>query len=385
MRILFFLNVLGGGGAEMHFVRLAGELARVGMEPVFVTLRGGGAYEKLLDEGIEHHVLDPSRSGSTVRNLIASIGPLARLIDQIKPDVVCPVLTLTTLPAILAASRATHRAKVVLSIQNALSVEVYEQRTPLALVQRWLIARLWPRVDGIIALSQGVAADIRRYVPHVADRVTVVHNCGKPMDRERARALAALPERPRDRHVLVAVGRLTRQKDYPTMFAALQRVKTQPPPLLRVLGTGDEEAALRALVKDQGLEDQVEFLGFRDDALSHMRVADAFVLSSRWEGFANVIVEAMAMGTAVVATDCPHGPAEIITDEVNGRLVPVQDADALASAIDAVLGDDAERARLAAAGNRRADDFGVEAIAAQYAQAFRAFAGRDASGQGIVQ
>ena len=163
------------------------------------------------------------------------------------------------------------------------------------------------------------------------------------------------------------------------MFAAMQAVTTKPAPLLRILGTGEDEEDLKQLVETKGLADRVEFLGFRDDALAHMRAADLFVLSSRWEGFANVIVEAMAMGTAVVATDCPHGPAEIITDGLNGRLVPVRNPKALARVIDEVLADPKSRADMAAAGVVRAEDFGVSAIAGKYATSFRNFSASSAA------
>lgn len=371
MRILFFLNVLGGGGAEMHFVRMASELSRHGIEPVFATIKGGGAYENLLDPSIAHHVLDGGGSSSTVRKLFAAVRPLARLIDELKPDVLCPVLSLTTIPAIIACRLASHKASVVLSIQNALGKQVFSKRTPIALAQQFLIPHLWAEVDGIIAISQGVASDIAHYVPKAANLITVINNCGKPMSREIENVAHIAPDKPKNRPLLVAVGRLTEQKDYPTMFAAMDQLKTSPTPLLRVLGTGEDEKELHELIRTKGLDDRVEFLGFRTDALAHMRAADLFLLSSQWEGFANVIVEAMSMGTTVVATDCPHGPSEIISQGVNGTLVPVGDSIAFAEAIDSLLDDRAKLDRLAIAGQRRADDFSVVAIAAKYAETFR--------------
>ncbi|WP_170002375.1 glycosyltransferase [Pseudopontixanthobacter vadosimaris] len=372
MRVLFFLNVLGGGGAEMHFVRMASALPALGIEPIFATLRGGGSYERMLPDTVAHHVLDVGNGGSTVVQLARSIRPLARLIDRLKPDLVCGVLALTALPAIVAARRSRHSPKIVLGIQNALETEVFTRRTPVALAQRALIPLLWPKADGIIALSHGVASDIARNVPSCANRITVIHNSGMPSETELAEVSRIEPERPEDRRVLVAVARLTAQKDYPTLIAAMKLLKTHPMPDLWILGSGEEEAALKALVDRSGLGDRVHFLGFRSDVLAYMRAADLFVLSSRWEGFANVIVEAMSMGTAVVSTACPHGPSEIITDHVNGRLVPVRDPAALAGVIDEMLGNEDNLRRIAAAGRERAEDFSVQAIAARYADAFRA-------------
>lgn len=372
MRVLFFLNTLGGGGAEMHFVRMAGALPALGIEPIFVTLRGGGSYERMLPETAQHHVLDVGNAKSTVIQLARSVTPLADLIDRLKPDLVCGILALTALAAIAAAKRSDHDPKVVLGIQNALETEVYKRRTPVAIAQRMLIPLLWPKADAIIALSRGVADDVARNVPSCADRIMVIHNCGLPSDREIEEVAHLLPDRPAGRAVIIAVGRLTAQKDYPTLLAALLAMKTRPAPELWILGTGEKEASLKELVQRSGLGDLVHFLGFRSDVLAYMRAADLFVLSSQWEGFANVIVEAMAMGTPVVSTDCPHGPGEIISDGVNGSLVPVRNAAALAQAMDDLLLDQSRLEKYSAAGLVRSRDFSVKAIAGQYAEAFRA-------------
>ena len=373
MRVLFFMNVLGGGGAEMHFVRLAQELVQQGITPIYATLRGGGAYEELLPAGIEHRVLGDD-GGSTIAALVRAMPRLTRLIDEVRPDIVFPVLSLTSLAGIVAARRARTRPRIVLGIQNALGKQVYERSSPVARLQRFLIPRLWPKVDRIVALSRGVADDIAAHVPACADRIEVIHNAGKPLEAEIERLGAIRPERPAGRPLLIAIGRLTEQKDYPTMFEALRRVQHTPEPVLWIMGSGELEAELKALAKEMGMEDRIVFQGFRRDVLAYAQVADVMVLSSAWEGFANVIVEAMAMGTPVIATDCEHGPGEIITDGENGRLVPVRAPAQLAAAIDEVLADPAMRRRLGEAGRQRSDAFGPEAIGRRYADALKRIA-----------
>ena len=376
MRVVFFMNVLGGGGAEMHFVRLAAELLRHGIEPIYVTLRGGGSYEDLLPDNVEHRVLDGGH-GSVVNALVRAVGPLGKLIDELKPDILFPVLSLTSLPAIVAARRSKTKPKLVLGIQNALGKQVFERTDTAARLQRFLIPRLWPKVDAIIALSHGVAKDIAAHVPACASRIAVIHNAGKPLDSEIARLGTAQPDRPEDRPVLIAIGRLTEQKDYPTLFEAFRRLRHRPNPVLWIMGSGELETSLKQLAAELGIADRVVFQGFRRDVLAYAAAADLMVLSSAWEGFANVIVEAMAMGTPVVATDCEHGPGEIIADGVNGRLVPVGQPDALAAAIDDVLSDRGQLERLGRAGRDRADDFGSARIGAQYADTLKRIAGRD--------
>jgi glycosyltransferase involved in cell wall biosynthesis len=114
----------------------------------------------------------------------------------------------------------------------------------------------------------------------------------------------------------------------------------------------------------------VWFAGFNDNPYTYMKRADVFVLSSLWEGFGNVVVEAMAVGAAVVATDCPYGPSEIIRNADEGVLVAPGDDLALATAVLSLLGDDERRLALAQAGRRRAQDFAAEPIAASYAAIF---------------
>ncbi|RDC61392.1 N-acetylgalactosamine-N,N'-diacetylbacillosaminyl-diphospho-undecaprenol4-alpha-N-acetylgalactosaminyltransferase [Alteripontixanthobacter maritimus] len=375
IKVLFFLTHLGGGGAEMHFVRLSHELRANGVEPIFATTRGGGAYEPLLQEDVEHIVLPTGGISSGTIRLVRSITPLADLIDRLKPDILCPVLSLTTLPAIVAAKRARHPVQVILSIQNALGSQLANTKQPFRSIQEFFTEQLWRDADGVIALSQGVANEIGQRFPALRTNIKVIYNIGKPTTDELRRAAATeIFPAPPGRMVAVACGRLTKQKNYPAMFAALAQIDARKRPFLRILGTGEDRTELEHLVSELGLSDDVEFLGFRGDVLSFMGAADMFLLSSRWEGFGNVIVEAMAMETAVISTACPHGPDEIITNGVNGVLVPVEEPAQLAKAIEALMANDALREQLAKAGSERADDFNAPKIARQYAKALHDFA-----------
>jgi glycosyltransferase involved in cell wall biosynthesis len=129
-----------------------------------------------------------------------------------------------------------------------------------------------------------------------------------------------------------------------------------------ILGEGGERDRIESLAESLGVADDVWLPGFVDNPYKYMRRADVFALSSEWEGFGNVVVEAMACGTPVVSTDCPSGPAEILADGEFGRLVPVGDDGALADAVAATLDDPLPDDRLRA----RADDFSYDTIAGEY-------------------
>lgn len=373
--VMFFLPQLGGGGAEMNAVRLAPGLLAAGITPVYAVARGPGSYAEFLPESAQEIILETGRINSSTLRLIRAPGPLARLIDERKPDVLCPVMVSTGSAALAATRRCRHKPAKVLSIQNSLSVSHGQDAGLRQRVELGLIKRRFPAFDAAIALSSGVAEELRQLVPALQDRVEVVPNVGLPLPAQTAAALSQPRSQGADGCTLLACGRLTKQKDYPTLlraFAMLRGAGLR----LNILGDGELRDSLRRVVAELGLADKVTFLGFQHDPFSHMRSADIFVLSSRWEGFGNVLVEAMAMGTPVVSTDCPHGPSEIIADGESGLLVPVGEPEALAAALQRLIDEPQLRQRLSQAGQARAQDFSAERIGAAYASHFRAMAAK---------
>jgi glycosyltransferase involved in cell wall biosynthesis len=262
----------------------------------------------------------------------------------------------------LAAARLLRNSpRVVVSSHNTLS-----RHTPQSArwKERWLLPHavrwLYPRADGIVAVSEGVADDLARVARIPRSRITVIHN---PIVTDELLAGARVPpEHPwfaePEPPVLVAAGRLTQQKDYPTLLRAFRGAREARPLRLVVLGEGEERVHLEALAGELGVAADVDFLGFVANPYSLMAAASLFVMSSAWEGFGNVLVEALACGTPVVSTDWPSGPAEILEGGRHGRLVPVGDAEALGSAMLAALAEppapDLLKARAADFGTREA-------------------------------
>jgi glycosyltransferase involved in cell wall biosynthesis len=214
-----------------------------------------------------------------------------------------------------------------------------------------VIRLLYRRADGLAAISHGVAAAVAGLLGREPESIPVLHN---PVVSPGFEALsAAAPEHPwfgDDVPVVLAAGRLIRQKDYPTMLRAFALLAGRTPARLIVIGEGEDRGALEALAAELGIADRVAWPGFVANPYAWMAAARAFVLSSRWEGFGNVLAEALACGTPAVATDCPSGPAEILGEGAYGRLVPVGDAAALADALEATLAEPVDRGRLIARG-----------------------------------
>ena len=202
-----------------------------------------------------------------------------------------------------------------------------------------LIKRFYPWADGIVAVSRGAADDLVRAAGLAPDRIEVVHN---PIVTPELREMAAAPLdhpwfRPGQAPVVLSVGRFSPQKDFGTLIRAFSRVLRECRARLLILGDGPERAGLEALVADLNLGGAVELPGWVQNPYPYMVRADAYVLSSRWEGLPSVLIEALYCSVPVIATDCPSGPREILDGGKHGLLVPVGDEDALAEGIESAL------------------------------------------------
>jgi glycosyltransferase involved in cell wall biosynthesis len=221
-----------------------------------------------------------------------------------------------------------------------------------------------------MAVSEGVKQDLCRLGAFADERVTVIYN---PVARglvNPAPVETALRQKlwgPGFNHHVLAVGSFKTQKNFPLLIRAFAQLPQSLKAKLIVVGEGVLRPELEMLVLELGLQDRVALPGFALDPSCWYRSADLFVLSSSWEGFGNVIVEALECGVPAVSTDCPSGPAEILANGRYGRLVPVGDATALAAAIQASLLEAHDHEAL----RRRAQDFAVPKIAEQYLAYFR--------------
>jgi glycosyltransferase involved in cell wall biosynthesis len=366
--VVFFLPNLGGGGAEMNVVRVAQALPHHGFRATIAVSRGGGALERLVDPQTDFRVLVERQVKSSTLGLIRTMTPLRRLLRERQPAILCPVMDVPSQVALLAVRGVEPRPKVVLSIQNSLRAKFIDHGGLPQKLQLPLLKKLYPAADHVLALSTGVAEELRELIPALGSKISVIHNAG-PDAEDRAAAPATIA-RPESGKLIVACGRLVEQKGYPYLLQAFAQLLETEDAHLWILGDGPDRQALQALAQSLSLDGRVRFLGFQNDPGAYMGAADVFVLSSLWEGFANVVVEAMSTGTAVVATDCPHGPGEIITHERNGLLVPPGDAAGLAQGLRRMLRDEALRRRLGAAGQERSHDFLPDAVARQYAGVF---------------
>jgi glycosyltransferase involved in cell wall biosynthesis len=197
-----------------------------------------------------------------------------------------------------------------------------------------LVKRFYPWADGIVAVSDGVAEDISQFAGIRRERIQTIFN---PIIRGELKELAKAEVKDpwlsaSHEPLILAVGRLSEAKDFPTLLRAVAEARKVRPVRLLILGEGRDRPMLEALISELNLKEAVHMPGFVANPYAYMKYASLFVLSSIREGLPTVLIEALYCGVPVVATDCPTGPREILRNGELGRLVPMQDVPSLAEA-----------------------------------------------------
>jgi glycosyltransferase involved in cell wall biosynthesis len=356
-RLAIFLPSLVGGGAERVMLNLAAGLIECGVRVDLLVSQTEGAFREQVPRGVHLISLGASR-------VLTSLPALTLYLRSARPSAMLTAMDHANLVGLLARRLAGVPVRTVVSVHVAFSDAFLRSQGCRG---RWLMrfaGWAYPWADAVVAVSAGVASDLMQKIRVPPQIIRVIHN---PILFPSLPALAAVklshpwfaPGQP---PVVLGVGRLTAQKDFGTLIRAVAAVRAARPARLVILGEGEDRAALEAQVRDSGLAADVEMPGFVENPFAYMRRAAVVVLSSRYEGFGNVLVEAMACGTPVVSCDCPSGPAEILAGGRYGRLVPVSDPLALADAIAATLDRPPEREMLL----QRAAEFHVDVATRSY-------------------
>lgn len=385
-----FMSLLTGGGVQRSMLKLAAALAGYGyrvdlvvcranaQEPEtivpagvrLVTLRPAPAVRGRLaalqadPKGIREllrPVLLPLKSSGKLRYL----PDLARYLRRERPRALLSAMTQPNLIALWARRLARVPTRIVVSERNMLSsyVNHYGHKW------RWrylppLIGRTYAFADAVVTVSRAVADDLATTADIPRKRIIPIPNpIVTPAVLEQARSRARHPWFvPGAPPVVLGVGRLVEHKDFATLLRAFARVRQARPARLLILGEGPERSALQRLSTELGIADAVAMPGWVDNPMAYMAAAGVLVLSSHWEGLPGVLIEALASGCPVVATDAPGGAAEILDSGAYGKLVRIGDVSAIATAILDTLERPPDGERLKA----RAGEFSVERAARRY-------------------
>jgi glycosyltransferase involved in cell wall biosynthesis len=349
--VAIYLPSLGGGGAERVMATLANAFVARGVAVDLVLATAEGPYLKELSTKVR--VVD-LKAGRVTRSFPGLVAYLRRE----RPQAMLTALNHANVIAVFARFLARVPTRLVISERNTLTEEATRNQGMATRVVHVLMRWLYPHADGIVAVSDGTAEALSCFANIPRQRIATVYN---PHDlltiQQRASdAFDHLWFSPGAPPVVLGIGRLTAQKDFPSLIRAFAQLRTQRPARLMILGEGELASDLQALADSLGLGAQDFCLhGFVGNPFVYLARCGVFVLSSRWEGLPNVLIQALACGARVVSTDCPSGPAEILQNGQWGRLVPVGDVNALAQAMATTL-DESKHPDV----RTRAGDFGVD-------------------------
>lgn len=363
MKLMFFYRDLQNGGVQKNMLRLAEGLVARGHAVDFLIARSG-PNEFAVPEGVR-------LVRCAGHNPVSLLIELVKQIDQRRPDVLYTAMPNYNGVALLARLVSRHKPRIVISERSHNGAERAHARWGFYRLSLLAAPFLYPLADRILAVSAETAESLAQSTGMARARIGVLHNpvVSPALERAAAEGLHhAWLEPPFE--LLLAVGRLTGQKDYPTLLAAFALLLAQRPNArLVILGEGEAHAALLAQARALGIAEQVQFAGFDANPYRWMARASLFVLTSLWEGLPTVIIEALACGATIVATDSPSGPRQILgTDGRLGYLAPVGDSAAIAQALSLALDHRLDGAALRAAAQTYSSEAAVLGFDAMLAE-----------------
>lgn len=352
MRITLVISRLGSGGADRVMSLMANHWVEHGRKVTLVTL-GGEADWYGLHPSVKRVRLDLLSSsphiGRALRNNLERVKRLRRELRRSRPDVAIAFGDATNVLTLIASFG--------LRIPVIVSERIDPRHHPIGLIWTGLRSLLYPSAKALVVQTDAVRDWAKTVVKEKA--IYIIPNPLKPV----LNGSEFNASRCSDDRTLVAVGRLNRQKGFDLLLRALAKcIEKHAVWSLVILGEGEERGSLEALVAELGLKDKVSLPGRVKEPAQILQRADLFVLASRYEGFPNVLLEAMACGLAVISTDCASGPRAIIRDGLDGVLVPPNSIDALALAMDRLMANEAERQRLGARAVEVVERFSIDKI-----------------------
>ena len=351
-----YLPGMDPGGVELVFAMLSGSFARRGHRVSLVLDNADGPNLAYVSPAVRVVDLKAPR-------IRYALFRLARFLRRERPDVLLSAMDMTNVVAVLAARLAGGPKRVVVSIRDLWSIRMAKAPTWQERSLRWIGPWAHRRAAAVIAVSDYVADDLAAAAGVPRGQIFRIYNPVLPGIHQRAAERLDDPVfAPGAPPVILGIGRLEEQKDFASLIRAFAILGQSIDAQLVILGEGSLRGDLVALAASLGVGDRVLLPGFVKNPYPFLQKAAVFALSSAWEAFGVVVIEALALGTPVVSTDCPGGPAEILERGRFGRLVPVGQPELMAAAIRQTLADPPDRAALQV----RATAFDLESTASAY-------------------
>ncbi|WP_170116482.1 glycosyltransferase [Devosia submarina] len=330
MRIAMFFWSLELGGVEHMMVELSRELATRGHDVTLVLARLPQPHEYSPDPRV--HTI---RLGAT--NIVSTISLLARHLRAAQYDILYTAMPTSNVAAVAALKLSGANTRLVISERSNPKLEAQHSQSWRYRAAFTLQPFAYPQADAIVAVSNDLADDLARFARLQRHTLRVIYN--PAFSGETAPVTASTHPWLDDKAgpVIIGAGRFLPQKDWPTLLRAFAKLRERRHAKLIILGEGPLRHQLIQLGADLGISDHLTLPGFDPKISPYLEKADVFALSSLWEGFGNVLVQALGAGCSIVATDCPNGPGEILDRGQFGHLVATGDHHAFAEALDRAI------------------------------------------------
>ncbi len=365
-KVMFVVPSLGGGGAERVVVNIIRHLNKERYSFQLVVFDKSGDYLGDLPTYVEVYSLKKKiHKTPGLQWLIFT--ELAKVFNKVRPDIVISFMWYPNVISLISRFISKHKPPVLIS--ERYSIKGSSEGRIIEFLRFLSIKMFYSKCNRLIVNSKEMKQQFIEIFNMPSKKVEVIYN---PVDREK---IFKLSREPLEEEyvsfnkipVIIGIGRLTPQKGFEYLIKATHILIQKGLNLrLVILGKGHLKQELKCLASKLKLNDRVLFLGFQRNPYKYLASSTVFVLSSLYEGFPNALLEAMALGVPSVATRCPTGPEELITDGVDGILVPPRDEKALASAIERLLKDEKLRVQLGANARRKAEAFDVKRIVKEY-------------------
>ncbi len=330
-RIAFFLATSGHSGVDRIAAHLLPALARRGYQVDLLTVRRHGPYLEPVHSNLRVIRFSTNHVYSALFHLVRYLKDCQPLVLLSDKDRVCRT-------ALLARTIARVKTRLFFRQGTTISMDLASRGPMDRLLQTVSLRYLYRFAEKVIVPSEGAAWDLASYARLGLEQIRVVPS--PVVTRELLEGEQPLPDHPWYRDsvpIVIGVGELCARKDFATLIKAFARVRQKRPLRLIILGRGRQRERLLDLCQKLGVSEDVSLPGFVKNPYPYVAHARVFAFSSRWEGLGFALIEALALGTPVVSTDCPHGPREILANGRYGPLVPVGDAGALAQALERIL------------------------------------------------
>lgn len=365
-KIIFVIPSFAGGGAERILVNILKYLNRQKFLPKVITFEPKNDY--VIPKDIEIICLNKKNKIDFFKLLFL----ISKYIKLENPNLVVSFLDYANYLVLLSKKIFNLKPPVIISERNAPDENLSNQRYKE--IKKFLIKMSYKLASGIICVSNGVKNSLRERYNLAEDKCFVVYN-GIDLEEVKLKSLENVDEPffswiKEKIPIITACGRLSIQKNYPLLMRCFKKILNYIDARLVIIGKGELEMFLKNYVRELGIENKVLFLGFQHNPFKYIAKSTVFVLSSLWEGFPNVLLEAMACGVSVVSTDCPFGPNEIIVNGKNGILVPNNDESALSTALISVLKDESLRKKLVNKALESVEKFKIENMVSNYEKIF---------------